>query len=261
MLPKQGFFLFCANVFLSSANLAVKELGRCCCHRAFGFPGRAGDALGPETKPRGTTANLSPLPNFLLASYQSSLLFKLQGSHSACLGVEFILNKCFVWLAVFYLYIKKKKVSHWHSKLDFIENSLCAVFLENCKSGNTSQLGNVLRAEEKLPLCSPAVPTVSPSWPPPPLGNLPVSSGYWVSDLALPAQGWEPKWGGRDDKATHPSPPSFPSSRQGEKADEPRVLLEWDSDSPGWEQSVCIWDVFPERRIKSYIRKRNHVKC
>lgn len=109
MLPKQGFFLFCANVFLSSANLAVKELGRCCCHRAFGFPGRAGDALGPETKPRGTTANLSPLPNFLLASYQSSLLFKLQGSHSACLGVEFILNKCFVWLAVFYLYIKKKK--------------------------------------------------------------------------------------------------------------------------------------------------------
>lgn len=111
MLPKQGFFLFCANVFLSSANLAVKELGRCCCHRAFGFPGRAGDALGPETKPRGTTANLSPLPNFLLASYQSSLLFKLQGSHSACLGVEFILNKCFVWLAVFYLYIKKKSQS------------------------------------------------------------------------------------------------------------------------------------------------------
>lgn len=127
--------------------MAAKESGRCC-HSAFGFPGRAGDAVGPETKPRGATANLSLLPNFLPASYQSSLLFMLQGSHSACLEVECILKKCFVWLAV----LKKKKSHSLTFKIRFHRKFLCPDFLENCKSGNTSQLGNILRAEERLPL-------------------------------------------------------------------------------------------------------------
>lgn len=109
MLKNEGLFVFCANVFRLKQIWLWKKSGRCCCHGAFGFPGRAGGALGPETKPRGTTANLSALPHFLPASHQSSLSFKLQGSHTACLGVEFILNKCFAWLAILK---KKKKASH-----------------------------------------------------------------------------------------------------------------------------------------------------
>ena len=141
----RAFFSPC-KCFSSNANLAAGESGRCCCHSAFGFPGR--DAPGPETKPRWTTANLSPLPNFFPASYQSSLLFMLQGSHALCLSRGGIYSEQVFCLACS---IKKKKVCHWHSKLDFIENLLCPVFLENFKSGKASQLGNICRAEKRLP--------------------------------------------------------------------------------------------------------------
>lgn len=144
---KIGLFSPLCKCFSSKANLAVEESGRCC-HSAFGFPGR--DALGPETKPRGTTANLSPLPNFFPASYQSSLLFMLQGSHALCLSRGRIYSEQVFCLACSILK-KKKKGCHWHSKLDSIENFLCPVFLENFNSGKESQLGNICRAEKRLP--------------------------------------------------------------------------------------------------------------
>ena len=101
---KTGLFSPLCKCFSSKAKLAEEESGRCCRHRAFGFPGR--DALGPETAPRGTTANLSPLPNFFPASYQSSLLFMLQGSHTLCLSRGGIYSHQVFCLACS---IKKKK--------------------------------------------------------------------------------------------------------------------------------------------------------
>lgn len=170
--------------------MALKESGRCCCHGAFGFPGRAGGALGPETKPRGTTANLSALPNFLPASFQSSLLFKLQGSHTACLGVEFILNKCFAWLTI----LKKKKKSNQTLKIRRFHSKFpLPSFSGKLKICNPSQLGPVLRAEQRLPLYSPLVPKVSTQLAPPHGLLACILCATEFLTPVLPSQRWETK--------------------------------------------------------------------
>lgn len=99
------------------------------------------------------TSALCPISSLPVTS---SLLFKLQGSYSASLRVEFILNKCFVWLEV----LKEKKNQSLTLKIRFHIKFPLSSFPQKLKIWNTSQLGNI-QSREKATFLQPAVPKVS----------------------------------------------------------------------------------------------------
>ena len=148
MIKKKSFFSPRANVFyLKQIWLRKSQSGAAATVLSGFLAGMHWDPRQNPGEPQLTSA-LCPISSLLVTRVHYCSCSRGH-THSACLGVEFILDKCFVWLAV--LKKKKKKVCHWHSKLDFIENLLCPVFLENFKSGKASQLGNICRAEKRLP--------------------------------------------------------------------------------------------------------------